>query len=112
MQIVRSGYGNEGDFAEAREKALLDKPFRFLVVSKSSGDSKLVGGKFSFEICGTDTTADILKPKVIRESYEILDTKSGKRMEKSQLANLYLKILGRRRWSELKNQELLGSLTQ
>jgi hypothetical protein len=112
MQIVKSGYGNAGDFAEAREKSLKDKPFRFLIVSKTGGDPTMLGGSFSFQICGTDTIADILRPKVIRESDEIFDTKIGKRMEKSQLATLYLKMLGRRKRLELKSQQLVRSLTQ
>jgi hypothetical protein len=93
MKVVDTGYGNSGDLSAAREKARTEKRFHYLVVKTSGGDAGALGSNFNYEIGGTDKMGELMNPKVIRESDEILDARSGETVSKADLAQRYIKSL-------------------
>ena len=112
MKQIDFGYGNSGDMIGVRERAWKQKSCRYVIISTSGGHPGAIGGSFNYKVCGTNNMRELLKPSVMLEDGQIIDTKAGKEIEKSQLAKKYVNSLTDEQRTDLINEMLLKFLTK
>ena len=112
MKTFDQGYGNSGDMIGVRERAWKQKSYRYVIITTSGGHSGAIGGSFNYKVFGTNNMRELLKPSVMRDSGQIIDTEVGKEIERSQLAKEYVSSLTDEQRTALINEMLQKFLTE
>lgn len=111
MKTLDSGSGNSGDLNQVCQKALREKKFRYIIVTKSSATPGMIGGSFNFQIRGTDDIQELLKPDILRRRTEVIDTRTLMNVSKPRLVRRYLESLNKKEKSILIDEALEKFLT-